>query len=313
MELRHLRYFVVVAEELHFTRASQRLGIGQPPLSQQIQQLEQEIGSPLFRRLPRGVALTEAGLAFFFDAKAILAQVDRATRNVQRIARGDQGAITIGMINSAPFNPLIQRVLREYREQYPQVQMSLTETSTPELAKSVLSGTLDAAFVRPLISDDMGLVAEPLFDEDVVIALPSGHPLSSRRTLQVADLARETFVLFTRVVGSGLYDEIISACQRAGFSPRIEQQASQVTSIVNLVAAGLGVSMVPESMKQINSHGVTYRRIEGDVPRARMSVVYREHQISPALANLLALAHKLVGEKKPSRKGTRTRAPDADE
>jgi DNA-binding transcriptional LysR family regulator len=309
MELRHLRYFVVVAEELHFTRASQRLGIGQPPLSQQIQQLEQELGAPLFRRLPRGVALTEVGLAFFFDAKAILAQVDRATRNVQRIARGDQGAITIGMINSAPFNRRIQRILREYRERYREVQMSLTETSTPELAKQVLSGTLDAAFVRPLISADPGLIVEPLFDEDVVIALPTGHPLSARRTLAVADLANEPFVLFTRIIGSGLYDEIVSACQRAGFSPRIEQQASQVTSIVNLVAAGLGVSMVPESMKQINSQGVTYRRIEGDGPRARMSIVYREHQTSPALVNLLALARKLARERRPQREKPASNEP----
>lgn len=297
MELRHLRYFVVVAEELHFTRASQRLGIGQPPLSQQIQQLEQELGTTLFRRLPRGVALTEAGLAFFLDAKAILSQVDRATRNVRRIARGDQGAVTIGMINSAPFNPRIQRILRDYRERYREVQLSLTEASTPDLAKAVLAGTLDAAFVRPLISADAGLVVENLFDEDVVIALPTGHPLSKQRSLAIGDLADEPWVLFTRVIGSGLYDEIISACQRAGFSPRIEQQASQVTSIVNLVAAGLGVSMVPESMKQINSQGVTYRRVEGDPPRARMSVVYRENHTSPALTNLLTLARKLARDK----------------
>ena len=301
MELRHLRYFVVVAEELHFTRASQRLGIGQPPLSQQIQQLEQEIGSQLFRRLPRGVALTEAGLAFFFDAKAILAQVERATRNVQRIARGDQGAITVGMINSAPFNPRIPRILREFRQRFPQVQLSLTEASTPELAKDVLAGTLDAAFVRPLISDDPGLIVEPLFEEDVLIALPTGHPLTKHKSLSVGQLAREPFVLFSRVIGSGLYDEIIAACTRAGFSPRIEQQASQVTSIVNLVAAGLGVSMVPESMKQINSQGVTYRRIDGEAPRAHMSIVYRENHVSPAVTQLLMLARKLSKEKRIAR------------
>jgi DNA-binding transcriptional LysR family regulator len=187
MELRHLRYFVAVAEELHFTRAAQRLGLGQPPLSQQIQQLEAELGSPLFKRLPRGVALTETGMAFFFDAKAILAQVERATRNVQRIARGDQGAITIGMINSAPFHPRVQLILREYREQYPRGVTEADRGSTPELAKAVLAGTIDAAFVRPLISDDPGLVVETLFDEDLLIALPSNHPLGKQKTLSVSN------------------------------------------------------------------------------------------------------------------------------
>ncbi|SHG77996.1 DNA-binding transcriptional regulator, LysR family [Hydrocarboniphaga daqingensis] len=292
MELRHLRYFVAVAEELHFTRAAQRLGIGQPPLSQQIQQLETELGAPLFKRLPRGVALTEAGMAFFFDAKAVLAQVERATRNVQRIARGDQGAITIGMINSAPFHPRVQLILREFREQYRSVQLSLTEASTPELAKAVLAGTIDAAFVRPLISDDPGLIVETLFDEDLLIALPANHPLGQQKTLSVESLAREPFVMFSREVGSGLYDEIIAACRRGGFSPRIEQQASQVTSIVNLVAAGLGVSMVPASMRQINSDGVIYRRIDDPAPKARMSLVYRENYQSASLSHLLALARQ---------------------
>jgi DNA-binding transcriptional LysR family regulator len=299
MELRHLRYFVAVAEELHFTRAAQRLGLGQPPLSQQIQQLEAELGSPLFKRLPRGVALTETGMAFFFDAKAILAQVERATRNVQRIARGDQGAITIGMINSAPFHPRVQLILREYREQFRAVSLKLTEGSTPDLAKAVLAGTIDAAFVRPLISDDPGLVVETLFDEDLLIALPSNHPLGKQKTLPVSALAREPFVMFSREVGSGLYDEIIAACRHGGFSPRIEQEASQVTSIVNLVAAGLGVSMVPASMRQINSDGVIYKRIDDPAPKARMSLVYRENYQSASMTHLITLARKLSRQKKP--------------
>lgn len=299
MELRHLRYFLAVAEELHFTRAAKRLGIGQPPLSQQIQQLERELNTPLFRRLPRGVALTEAGLAFFLDAKAILAQVDRATRNVQRIGRGDQGAITVGMINSAPFNPSVQRIIREFRQRYRSVQLSLTEASTPDLAKAVIAGTLDVAFARPLITSNPGVIVEALLDEDILIALPADHPLARQRSLSVGALADEPFVLFPRVIGSGLYDEIIAACQRAGFSPRVEQQASQVTSIVNLVAAGLGVSMVPASMRQINSDGVVYRRIEEPAPRAHMSLIYRDSSSSPSLTNFLALARARAAVKKP--------------
>jgi DNA-binding transcriptional LysR family regulator len=326
MELRHLRYFLAVAEELHFTRAAKRLGIGQPPLSQQIQQLERELNTPLFRRLPRGVALTEAGLALFLDAKAILFQVDRASRNVQRIARGDQGALTVGMINSAPFHPYVQRIIREFRQRYSKMQFSLIESSTPDLAKAVLAGTIDVAFTRPLIVDDEALVVEPLFDEDILIALPSDHPLGAQRSVPVSALAQEPFVLFPRSIGSGLYDEIIAACQRAGFSPRIEQEASQVTSIVNLVAAGLGVSMVPASMRQINSDGVIYRRIADPAPRASMSLIYRDSGVSPSLTNFLSLARQRANPQKteeramaavttpdrPRRKASRAAAPASD-
>lgn len=298
MELRHLRYFVAVAEELHFTRAAARLGIGQPPLSQQIQQLEQELGLPLFRRLPRGVALTEAGQSFFDDARAILANVERASAQARRVARGEQGRLRVGMINSAPFHPFVPRVIREFGQRYPDVALAIDENSTPALAAAVLANAADIAFVRPLLGDSTGLVTEPLFDEEVLVALPQGHPLARFRTLSLWALASENFVLFPRLVGSGLYDEIIAACQRSGFSPHVTQEASQVTSIVNLVAAGLGVSLVPASMQQINSEGVTYRAIAGDAPSARMSLVYREGEDSPTVANMVALARERVARGK---------------
>lgn len=296
MELRHLRYFVAVAEEMHFTRAAQKLGIGQPPLSQQIQMLERELGTPLFRRLPRGVALTEAGRSFFDDARAILAQVDRAAEQARRVARGEQGRLRVGLINSAPFHPFVPRVIREFGQRYPEVALAIDENSTPALAAAVLNETADIAFVRPLLGDSAGLATEHLFDEDMLIALPQGHPLARFRTLSLWALASENFVLFPRLVGSGLYDEIIAACQRSGFSPRVAQEASQVTSIVNLVAAGLGVSLVPASMQQIHSEGVTYRAIAGDAPRARMSLIYRAGEDSPTVANMIALARERVGK-----------------
>ncbi|HSW15403.1 MAG TPA: LysR family transcriptional regulator [Solimonas sp.] len=295
MELRHLRYFVAVAEELHFTRAAQKLGLGQPPLSQQIQALERELGTPLFRRLPRGVALTEAGRCFLDDARSILASVERATEQARRVAAGNLGRLRVGMINSAPFHPFVPRVIREFGQRYPEVALSIDENSTPALAAAVLAQQADIAFVRPLLGDSSGLTTEHLFDEDMLVALPQGHPLARFRTLSLWALASENFVLFPRLVGSGLYDEIIAACQRSGFSPRVTQEASQVTSIVNLVAAGLGVSLVPASMQQVNSEGVTYRAIAGDGPRARMSLIYREGEDSPTVANLVALARERVG------------------
>lgn len=294
MELRHLRYFVAVAEELHFTRAARRLGIEQPPLSQQIKALEAEIGTPLFERRARTVALTDAGRGLLDDARSILAQVQRATDHARRVARGDAGRIGVGMINSAPFHPFVPRVLREFGQTYPDVALSLDEHATPVLAEAVLADRLDVAFVRPLLGDEPRLVSETLFDEAVLIAMPQAHRLATRRRLAIADLRSEAFVLFSRAVGAGLYDDILATCRRAGFSPRIGQEASQVTSIVNLVAAGLGVSLVPASMQQIHSDGVVYRPIIGDAPKARMSLVYRRGDESATVRNMVALARTVA-------------------
>ncbi len=302
MELRHLRYFVAVAESRHFTRAAQTLGIGQPPLSQQIQALEHELGARLFERLPRGVRLTDAGQALFEDARRILREVDRAVERAQRVARGELGRIRVGMINSAPFHPLIPRLIREFRREYPQVALSLEERTTPGLAAAVRNDAIDVAFVRPLLGDDEGLCVEPLLDEDLVIALPSGHPLTRRTRVPLLALSIEPFVLFPRAVGAGLHDEIISACRNAGFSPRIVQETSQVTSIVNLVAAGLGVSIVPASMQQIHSDGVSYRAIQKPVPKARLSLIYRKADAAaPQLRKLLELTRRLAAPARAAR------------
>jgi DNA-binding transcriptional LysR family regulator len=296
MELRHLRYFVAVAEGLHFRRAAEKLGIQQPPLSMQIRQLESEIGTPLLRRGQRRVELTDAGVSFLEDARAILAAAEAAQGRARTAARGEHGRLRVGMINSAPFHPLVLRILREYRERYPGVWMTLEETSTPELAERIRAQSLDLAFVRPLLDAAPGLATEPLFDEPVLLALPQGHPLSRRRRVPLGALSLEPFVLFSRTVGAGLYDQIISACHRAGFSPRVTQEASQVTSIVNLVAAGLGVSLVPASMQKIHSQGVTYRPLESDAPVAQMSLIFRRGDHAAPLRNLRTLALRIARE-----------------
>lgn len=295
MELRHLRYFVAVAEEQHFTRAARRLGINQPPLSQQIRQLEDELGTALFQRLPRGVALSAAGRGFLEDARRILRETEQAAERVQRVARGEQGRIRVGMINSASFHPLIPRVIREFRRRYANVALSLEERTTPGLVAAVRRETVDAAFVRPLLEDAEGLRAERVLDEPLVVALPSGHPLAQRRQVSLLALSLEPFVLFPRAVGAGLHEEIMRACREAGFGPRVVQEASQVTSIVNLVAAGLGVSIVPASMQQMHTEGVAYRPIRRPAPVARLQLIYREgDRESPQIANLLALTRELA-------------------
>ncbi|TXH05700.1 MAG: LysR family transcriptional regulator [Nevskiaceae bacterium] len=295
MELRHLRYFVAVAEERHFTRAAKALGMGQPPLSQQVQALERELGTPLFRRLPRGVALTEAGQVFLEDARRILRDAAQAAERARRVARGEQGRIRVGMINSAPFHPLVPQVVREFRKRYPNVALTLEERTTPGLAAAVRNETVDLAFVRPLLETDRALAQEPLLDEEMLVALPLDHPLSGRARIPLLALSIEPFVLFPRLVGAGLHDEIIDACRKAGFSPRVVQETSQVTSIVNLVAAGLGVSIVPASMQQANIEGVAYRPIRRPAPKARLSLLYRrDDQDTPHLRNLLELARQLA-------------------
>jgi DNA-binding transcriptional LysR family regulator len=295
MELRHLRYFVAIADAGHFTRAAKTLGIGQPPLSQQIQQLERELGTPLFKRLPRGVQLTEAGQAFVDDARRILRDVEQATERVRRVARGELGRIRVGMINSAPFHPLIPQVIREFRRRHPNVAFSLEERTTPGLVTAVRNETVDVAFVRPIHGSHEGLDIETVIDEDMVVALPSGHPLASRARVPLMALSIEPFVLFSPAVGAGLHDEIVAACRTAGFSPRVVQEASQVTSIVNLVASGLGVSILPASMQHMHTEGVMFRPIQRPVPKARLSLIYRHGDRETAqIARLRELIRELA-------------------
>lgn len=261
IELRHLRYFVTVAETGHITRAAARLGIQQPPLSQQIQALEQMVGVPLLRRLPRGVELTEAGRVFLTEARAALAQVDHAVEAAQRTARGEQGQLAVGFTSSAAFHPFIPAVVRAFRQQSPNVDLMLEESSTRELIGALQAGQLDIAFIRVPSGNTDDLTIEALLNEPMLAALPAQHPLlrgGRRKTLALADLANETFILYRRPTGPGLYDSIIAACRAQGFSPDIGQEAPRMLSTLSLVAAGLGVSIVPESMRRLNTEGIAY-------------------------------------------------------
>jgi len=288
MELRHLRYFVAVAEEQHVTRAAERLGMQQPPLSQQIRILERELDVQLFRRLPRGVALTAAGVAFLADARAILAQLDHAVATAKRTARGEQGRIAVGFTSSAPFNPFVPRVIRVYREAFPLVALTLEEGGTTELIEGLRNERIDAAFIRTPIADREGLVVQILLEEPMVLALPRGHVLARKKgaskALSLAAVAGEIFVIYRRPSGPGLHDVIVSACNAAGFSPRIGQEAPRIGSTLNLVAAGLGISLVPESLQLMRMDGVVFRRLAGTVqPKAPLYFAARRTEASVAV------------------------------
>jgi DNA-binding transcriptional LysR family regulator len=196
MDLRHLRYFVAVAEERHFTRAAERLGIKQPPLSLQIKQLEQELGTPLFRRLTRGVELTEPGTLLLDEARQILEQVERTKANVRNRARGETGHIRVGFAGATYFQPRVPGLVQTYRRRYPGVVLSPVQSNTPHLVEALRNGSVDVAFVRPPLGDGEGLTVHPLVQEPMRIVLPSKHPQAHERSVSLATLAHETFILF---------------------------------------------------------------------------------------------------------------------
>jgi DNA-binding transcriptional LysR family regulator len=292
MELRHLRYFVAVAEELNFTRAAKRLGIKQPPLSLQIRKFEKEIGTPLFRRRTRGVELTDAGKLMLEEARVILRQVERAKTGVRRRARGETGRINIGSSGGTYFHPLIPAIIREYGTRYPDIVLAPEASNTPLLVARLRAGQIDIAFIRPPISDSEGLATELLVEEDTVMVLPTGHVLEGAPSAPLAALAKEAFVLYPRTINPGNYDAIIAACHRAGFNPVLGQEAPQVVSVAPMVAAGLGVSIVPRSTSRIHADGVFYLPIEGDAPRAEICLAHRRDDRSPAVQNFVAVARR---------------------
>jgi DNA-binding transcriptional LysR family regulator len=295
MELRHLRYFVAVAEERHVTRAAERLGMQQPPLSQQIRALERELDVQLFRRRPRGVELTDAGSALLVEARAILSHIEHASAAAKRTARGEQGRIAVGFTSSAPFHPFVPRIIRAYREAFSLVALTLEEGGTMELVDDLREERIDVAFVRTAIADQEGLVVSVLLKEAMVLALPRSHVLARRtgKAVSLKALAEETFIVYRRHTGPGLYDAILSACTAAGFSPRVGQEAPRIVSTLNLVAAGLGISLVPESLQRMRMDGVTFRRIGGAVqPMAPLYLASRRGETSAASRRFLELVKR---------------------
>jgi DNA-binding transcriptional LysR family regulator len=309
MELRHLRYFLAVAEEQNFTRAARKLRISQPPLSAQIRQLEKELGTPLFRRLARGVELTDAGKLLLEQARIILKQVDDAIVGVRRRGRGETGRVIVGA-NGACFHPLVLKALYECRARYPSltIAVEVEVTNTSLLIAWLRTGRIDGCLLSLPIEDSEGLTIEPLVDEDCVIALPHGHALANSASASLASLAKEKFILFHRSFNPAMYDSIFATCRQAGFSPKLDQEVAQIVSVIPVVAAGFGVSIVPRSFSEIHFRGVKYVDIEGDAPRAALGVACRHDERSPAIKNVMKAARlaKLTQLASAERSATRS-------
>jgi DNA-binding transcriptional LysR family regulator len=298
IELRHLRYAVTVADEGHMTRAAERLGIQQPPLSQQIAKLEAIVGASLFRRLPRGVELTDAGRTFVERARAILHDVDLAMEATRRNARGEEGSLAIGFTSSAAFHPLVTSAVRSLGETSPDVTLKLEEASTPDLIAMLHSGLLDVAFVRSPVAQSSGLIISRILDEEMLVALPDRHPIAMAksekpRPIRLSELANEAFILYRRPSGPGLYDGIIAACLAAGFSPKIRHEAPRLLSTLSLVAAGLGISIIPGSIARLETNGIAYLRLDSHTNLiAPLYLAQRDEQPSGALRLFADIVHR---------------------
>ncbi|NTF46313.1 LysR family transcriptional regulator [Rhizobium rhizogenes] len=302
IELRHLRYAVTVADEGHITRAAERLGIQQPPLSQQIRNLEDLVGATLFQRLPRGVALTEAGRTFVDRARIILQDVDLAVEATRRNARGEEGSLAIGFTSSAAFHPLVTTAVRSLGEISPGVRIKLEESSTSDLIDALRAQLIDVAFVRSPVEQSKGLTVSKILDEEMFVALPDSHRLvakGAKRTspIQLSDLADESFILYRRPSGPGFYDAIIAACGRAGFSPQVKHEAPRLMSTLSLVAAGLGISIIPNSMTRLETNGIAYLPLDRRTQLvAPLHLAHRNEPSGGALKLFIEIVSRAVPE-----------------
>ncbi|MBW7969057.1 LysR family transcriptional regulator [Bradyrhizobium sp. BR 10289] len=296
MELRHLRHFVAVAEEGHITRAAERLGMQQPPLSQRIKAIEAELDVQLFRRKARGVELTEAGQVFLDRARATLAQYDGAFEATRSAARGEQGRLCVGIVPTTPFHPFVPSIIRAFRTAYPLVSLTLDECLGQEALQRLSDGQMDVAFLRAPV-ESQKLVVNPLLVEPMVVALPSDHALArgdrGRGALALKDLADQTFIIYARQLGPAFYEATMTACMKAGFTPRLGQEAPRIISALSLVAVGLGISLVPACMQRMTMDGVAYRPIKGGgQPKAVLNLASRRGEPSPVVRNFVGLVRR---------------------
>ncbi len=284
MDLRQFRYFVAVAEELHFTRAAARLNIGQPPLSLQIQAIERELGVMLLKRTRRSVELTPAGAIFLKEARLALLQAERAVETVTRAAKGEIGTLRLSFITSVPLVNVFTSAVRAFRSSSPAVHLELKSRSSVKIIDDVLLGKVDVGFTRPSISSIVPkpLTSIPVYQDDLMVVLPVDHALNAESgPLSMADLKDEKFVLRPRGSGTGFYEQVFDLCAEAGYSPQIVQEAVEATTTLGLVAAGVGVTVAPAALRAINVHDVVWRELTDANIRSVIYLIYQRDNENP--------------------------------
>lgn len=299
VELRHLRYFVAVAEELHFGRAAQRLHIAQPPLSQQIRRLERDLGVTLFDRTNRRVALTDAGRAFLPEARLTLTQAERAAQVATRAARGEVGQLSIGHMTSAELN-VFPRLLPVFRRRHPSIELAFQLLGASEQLRMLRDGQIHAGFLR-LPARDPTLTVRPLVREPLVVVLPERHPLARRRSLTLGALRAERFVLFSRSHAPEYFDALVAICRQAGVEPTIVQETTRLHTTISLVASGRGVSLVPRCVSRLGTPGVVWRPLRPPAPGTEIGLAYDPANPSRLLRAFVAVVDEVFAAGSDSR------------
>jgi DNA-binding transcriptional LysR family regulator len=292
VELRHLRSFLAVAEELHFSRAAARLHISQPPLSKQIRRLEDQLGARLFRRTKRRVELTPAGQAFLTEARQTLAQAERAVRAAQRAERGELGQLVVGYLIAAAYGPLPD-VIRMFRRRFPDVDLRLQNLRSVQQRHALLNRQIDVGFVRPQAADPR-LVYEAIWRDSVVVALPASHPLTRRTIVDVSQLETELFVLIAPEDAGAFYDQVLALCRSAGFTPRVAHRVPDLHAAIALVAAGLGIGPVPAAIQGFKRKGVVYRPLRPHTFGVEMGLAWRRDDDSALVQQFRRVAREVA-------------------
>ncbi|MFC8427138.1 LysR family transcriptional regulator [Streptomyces sp. NPDC057253] len=288
MDLRHLRYFVAVAEERHFGRAAERLHMAQPPLSQQIRQLETELGVQLLHRTTRRVDLTEAGRAYLDRARGILAEVDEAAHHARLVATGSVGHLAIGCVGSATYS-LLPALSRRLTEELPGVDFSFRgEMLAPDQVEALRTGAIDVALLRPPAAD-LSLTVHTLRRDRLVVAVPVDHALARRKRLRAADLADQDLIVHSADRRSVMYDVVLGLLRDAGVEPRIRHEVGETSTLVTLVAGGLGLAIVPEPVTALTLAGVAYLPLAGPDARVELAVAHRADRAEPHLARAVGI------------------------
>jgi len=291
MELRQFRYFVAVAEELHFTRAAERLHIGQPPLSLQIQAIERELGVLLLKRTRRKVELTPAGELFLQEARLALMQASRAVETAKRAARGEMGTLRLSFITSMPLVDAFTKAVRSFRQSMPDVHLELKIRSSPEIIEDVLLNTLDLGFTRPANHTVLPTSINSLVvhRDRLMLVVPFDHPLANEPgPIQISRLRSERFVLRPRGTGAGFYEQVFSICAEAGFTPNIAQEATEATTTLGLVAAGVGITVAPEALQAIRVNDVVWKELANADTESKVLLIYNKMTKNPLRDQFIA-------------------------
>ncbi len=298
IDIHKLNAFVAVVEESNISKAAVRLHMQQPPLTRLMQSLEQELDTQLLKRLPRGVEATEAGKALYQEAITILAHAQSIPRRVQNIAQGKEGQLNVGFTHSVGLHPFLPTVLRAFRDQFPHVSIYLEEESSSALIDAVINEKLDIVFLRKPAPMQRKLHSQHVLNEPLMVALPNNHCLAQTDSvIQLSDLEPYEFVLYRRLGGQDLFDNIMASCYQAGFSPHVVQEAPRLTSSLNLIAAGIGLSIVPASIQDFWNKQIIYKVLEAKKPCiAPIYAIYRADQMNIRVQHVLSLLQASYGK-----------------